>query len=205
MNPYGIAPHSSARACGLNVFLGMIAAMLLEIFEALADKAGKEAHRDTGARVFSRGEEVKSLFLLDAGEVKLTRPLLEDRELILQRTCGPAVLAEASLHREHYDCDAICLTACRIRSLPASRFLSLVEESAVLSSAWATYLAQSLEEARVRAEILTLKTARARLEAWIAWKGSEMLAQADRAALAAELGVSVGTLRQALKAVSRSE
>ncbi len=176
----------------------MIAAMLLEIFEALADKAGNEAHHAPGVQLFRRDEEVTSVFLLDAGEVKLARPLPEDRELILQHARGPVILAEASLYSECYDCDAICLTACQVRVLPAERFLSLIEESAVLSAAWGAHLARSLEETRIRAEILTLKTARERLEAWFAWRGAQEPPQEKRELLAAELGVSLRTLTRAL-------
>ena len=188
--------------CGLNVFLGMIVAMLLEIFEALADKAGKEAHFDPGDCLFTQGQEMTSVFLLDAGEVKLVRALSQskvpNREVILQRVQGPAILAEASLYAERYDCDAFCTSACRIRRLSAARFLSLVEESAVLSSAWAAHLAGSLQEARVRSEILTLKTARERLDAWLAWRGGELPEKEERQLLAAYLGVSLTTLRREL-------
>lgn len=190
------------RTCSLNVFLGMIATMLLEVFEALADKAGKEAHFAPGDHLFREGQEVTSVFLLDWGEVRLARALSQsrtpNREVVLQRVRGPAILAEASLYIEHYDCDAVCLSDCRIRKLSTARFLSLVEESAVLSSAWASHLAGSLQEARLRAEILTLKTARERLDAWLAWHGGELPKKEERQLLAAYLGVSITTLRREL-------
>lgn len=192
------AKEYQGRACGLNVFLGMIAIMLLEIFDALADKAGKEARHSPGHRLFSHGDEVSRVFLLDAGEVKLSQILSTDRELILQHARGPAILAEASLYAERQDCDAICLSDCRVRSLPLPRFLSLIEENAVLSSAWAAHLARNLMAARLRAEILTLKTAEDRLEAWLGWRNGELPAKADLKALAAELGVTRKTLSRAL-------
>lgn len=34
---------------------------------------------------------------------------------------------------------------------------------------WANHLAQELQRARLRSEILSLKTVAARLDAWIAW------------------------------------
>ena len=185
-------------ACGGNVFLGMIAAMLLEIFEALQNKARTEAQYGRGDRLFTCGEEVSSVFLLDEGEVKLARRLPKGRELTLQRAEGPAILAEASIYAESYDCDAVCLSACRLRSLPVARFLSLIEESAVLSSVWAAHLAQSLQDARVRREILSLKKTGDRLDAWLAWQGGELPPRAARKSLAAELGVTPETLSREL-------
>ncbi len=181
----------------------MIEGMLLEIFDALADKAGKEAHFGPGDRLFRRGEEVTKAFLLDAGDVKLARLLPDNRELILQSIRGPAVLAEASLYAERYDYDGLCLSECSVRSLPTARFLSLIEESAVLSSAWAAHLALSLEAARARSEILVLKTAEERLEAWLAWRNGKLSGKPNLKLLADDLGLTQKTLARAFARRSR--
>ncbi|WP_282609523.1 Crp/Fnr family transcriptional regulator [Pelagibius sp. Alg239-R121] len=176
----------------------MIVAMLHEIIGALQDKASNVEDIASGDRLFTRGQKVASVFLLDEGEVTLSRFLPQGRELVLHRARGPTILAEASIYTERYDCDAECLSACRVRNLPVARFLSLIEESAVLSSAWASHLALSLEKARVRREILIFRTVGERLDAWLDWRDGELPPMAAGNEVAMELGVSPETLHREL-------
>ena len=54
---------------------------------------------------------------------------------------------------------------------------------------WAGYLAHEVERAQLHAEILSLKTVKARLDAWITWNG-ELPEKGRWRSVAAEIGVS---------------
>ena len=152
---------------------------------------GEVLHRyHINALLFARGDQVKSLFFLEDGEVKLSRSLANGKELVLSRSKSPAILAEASIYSSKYHCDGQCLSACILRKVPVSRFLSKISENANLSSAWSRHLAQSLQATRYRSEILTMNKVEDRLDAWLEWQGCDFPPRGKWKEIAAEIGVS---------------
>ena len=82
------------------------------------------------------------------------------------------MLAEASLHSSHYHCDAIAKTDAQMWAVGRSELQSQLRRNPVLSEAWFEHLAREVQRARFLAEILSLKTVAARLDAWIGWHGA---------------------------------
>ncbi len=172
--------------------------MLTEFFEILRVKSDASTHYQLGALLFARGDDVKSFFILEDGEVKLSRSLANGKELVLHRTKGPSIVAEASIYSAIYHCDAVCLSRCIVRKLPVSRFLSLINENKRLSSIWPAHLAHSLQSARYRSEILTMKKVSERLDAWLDWHSGEFPPKGGWKEIAAEIGVSPEALYREL-------
>jgi len=168
----------------------MIIIMLAEIFDILRDKGDNLDHRDTGALLFARGDDVESFFMLEKGEVKLSRSLKNGKELVLHRARAPDIVAEASIYSLIYHCDAVCLMPCIVRRILISRFLTLIEGNIRLSSIWSAYLARSLQSARYRSEILTMKKVSDRLDAWLDWHSGNLPPRGEWKEIAAEIGVS---------------
>jgi CRP-like cAMP-binding protein len=76
--------------------------MLIEIFDTLRGTADPSTEYEIGASLFARGDEVKSVFLLEEGAVKLSRSLEDGKELVLHRARGPGIAAEASIYSATY-------------------------------------------------------------------------------------------------------
>jgi CRP-like cAMP-binding protein len=172
--------------------------MLSELFDILCGESEALNRCDIGSLLFARGDEVKSLFVLEDGEVKLSRSLKSGKELVLHRSKARSIVAEASIYSAIYHCDAICLSLCTVRKLSISQFLILIDENSKLSSAWSAHLARNLQSARYRSEILTMKKVSERLDAWHDWHSSDFPPKGKWKEIAAEIGVSPEALYREL-------
>ncbi len=172
--------------------------MLVEFFDILRSAGGASVYHDIGTLLFARGDDVVWCFVLEDGEVKLSRSLPNGNELVLHRAKAPGIVAEASVYSTTYHCDAVCLSQCIVRKLRVSQFLRLIEEDTKMSLNWSLHLAQSLQLARYRAEILTMNKVSERLDAWLDCHSGEFPPKGKWKEIAAEIGVSAEALYREL-------
>lgn len=152
---------------------------------------------NVGAHLFHRDEAVDQIFMIEDGEVRLSRHQENGNEVILQRAISGDLLAEASLFSDRYHCDAIAAAPSTIKALPKSGFVNALQTDANIASAWAQRLAQEVQRARLRSEIISLKTVSQRLDAWQAWHG-EIPPSGEWRTLAFEISVSPEALYREL-------
>jgi CRP-like cAMP-binding protein len=151
-----------------------------------------------GEALFRAGDPVLSLYLVEDGAVNLVRSLPHGAELTLQRAGAGAVLAEASLFALTYHCDALAGTRARVRSIPVSVALAALSRDPALVRAFAAHLASEVQGTRARAEILSLKTVAARLDAWLHLGDGRLPKKGKWREIAAEIGVSPEALYREL-------
>jgi len=142
-----------------------------------------------GDTVFRSGSTVKRVFLVKAGCTALTRPLPSGEQVMLQRASSGNIIAEASVYAHKYHCDCQALEATELAYPPLKSFIDKLRSDTQLAEAWAGYLARSVQQARMRAEIRSLKTVAERLDAWIGEYG-EMPPKGHWQEVADELSVS---------------
>ncbi|MEO1265760.1 MAG: Crp/Fnr family transcriptional regulator, partial [Pseudomonadota bacterium] len=145
----------------------MIAIMFDHFMQRAAAAGHRPARYRAGASLFRRGQSVSRIFFLAEGDVGLSRDGTGGEPLILHRHTGPAVVAEASLYAAAYHCDGVALTDCAVHAVPRRSVRRWLEGDAALAARWAAFLASQVQAARTRAELMTLKTVRARLDAWL--------------------------------------
>lgn len=143
-----------------------------------------------GALVFRRDDRVRWLHLVRTGRIHLVRPTPHGSELILQRAGPGALLAEASLFATNYHCDGRAEEASETLAIRASTVVERLEHDAAFARWWAGHLAREVQGARLRAELLALRTVAERLDAWLDLDGGGVPPRGARLRLAAELGVS---------------
>jgi CRP-like cAMP-binding protein len=143
--------------------------------------------------LFHQGDAVKSMFLIEDGEARLIRRHADGNVVVLQRAESGSILAEASLFSKSYHCDAIANTRLNVRLIARSQMRTLFENDVAFASAWACHLADEVRHARLRAEILSLKTVSERLSAWVADKGS-IPAKGNWKNIAQDIGTSAEAL-----------
>ena len=124
-----------------------------------------------GQYVFHQGDAVVSMFLIEAGEARLLRRQRNGGAIVLQRALPGSFLAEASLFTASYHCDATATTRVSARLISRLAMRKLFENDPAFAAAWASHLADEVRSARLRAEILALRTVAERLDAWIAAQG----------------------------------
>jgi CRP-like cAMP-binding protein len=139
--------------------------------------------------LFHQGDLVGSLFFIVSGEARLVRRHRNGSAAVLQRATAGRFLAEASLFTSHYHCDSIASSRVSARLIAKSAMHDLFQRDVAFAMAWAIYLADEVRHARLRAEILSLRTVTERLDAWVANQGS-FPAKGTWKAVAQEIGTS---------------
>ena len=175
----------------------MIIIMLEEILRALPNTSSL-IRCESDSTLFFRGDVVEFLFVLQTGQIALTRHMEDGNALVLCRAVGPCILADASVYSERYHCDAVALSECEIRRVSKSDFISLLASSPAMTYSWSAHLAQSLQTARQHSEIMRLKKVCDRVDAWTALNGGELPPKGQWKELAAQIGVSVEALYREL-------
>ena len=142
-----------------------------------------------GQYLFHRDDRVKSMFFVETGAAHLIRHHRDGSALVLQRAGHGSILAEASLFTSKYHCDAIATSpvVARLISRPAMQQLFFKDRD--FAKAWAAHLAGEVRNARLRAEILSIKTVSERVDAWLADK-EHLPEKGSWKALAQEIGTS---------------
>ncbi len=169
----------------------MIAIMLNTFITQLQTiPGGKELHLPARAFLFHQGDTVESLFLVLTGEVRLVRHQPDGSSITLQRAKPGGLLAEASLYSVRYHCHAVTQQASCVYSLPRQAMFVHLQTNHEFAYDWMNYLAQEVQQARFRSELLSLKTVAARLDAWLNWQGGRLPAKGEWKALAEQLSVS---------------
>jgi CRP-like cAMP-binding protein len=176
----------------------MIEIMPRGLPDLLSELGGREQRVAAGASLFRAGDPVLSLFLVTAGSMRLVRALPHGGQLTLQRAEAGAILAEASLFGDNYQCDAKSVEDSVLRGVPLWRVKAALEKTPELASALARNLAHQLQRSRAHAEILSLKTVAERLSAWQVLNGSALPPKGHWRQLASEIGVTPEALYREL-------
>lgn len=151
-----------------------------------------------GGLLFHRGDRVANLFLVLDGTVELARHHVDGETVVLQRAGRHEILAEASVFSEHYHCDASAAAPSIVLAVPMTAVRAQLAQSPEFSAAWAEYLAHQVQEARLRSEILSLKTVARRLDAWLLSHGRRVPEKGEWKTLAHQIGVSPEALYREL-------
>ena len=140
--------------------------------------------------LFRAGDPVKFLYVVVSGALRLTRMLPHGAELIVQRAEPGAIVAESSLFADRYCCNAIATETSLIRVVRIQAAQAALREDSRLLWEWAHHMAREVQQARARAEILSLKTVAHRIEGWRALNDGVLPPKGRWRLLANEIGVS---------------
>jgi len=168
----------------------MIAIMSRDFFSYLFSLPGISRKFSRGQLVFDRNDPVKSLFVVESGEVHLLRRQEDGAEFILQRATAGTVLAEASLTTPRYHCSAVAMNNAVMTAFSRSDVLKMIEEDSEVAMALAMHLGREVRNMRLKAEIASLRKVSERLDAWLAWNDGKLPDKGKKGLLAQELGVS---------------
>ena len=162
----------------------------MTVLDRLRELDSTERTFEAGACLFRVGDEVSVLHLVEDGEVHLVRHRENGGALVLQRALANSVLAEASVFSVRYHCDGVAARPTRTLAIARSAARRLLAEDPGFAGSWAVHLSRELHATRFRAEILSLKTVRERLDAWTAWNGEALPAKGTWKTVANEIGTT---------------
>jgi CRP/FNR family transcriptional regulator, dissimilatory nitrate respiration regulator len=155
-----------------------------------------------GETLFLREDRPVGLYLLESGEVRLTRSDAEGREMTLFRAQPGETFAEASLFSEMYHCDAVASVPSVVYLLPRSAVLGAFASEPDIAQAFMATLARQVMNLRTRLENRNLRTARERVLHHLGLQASGMdrvvRVNGNLKAMAAELGLTHESLYRTL-------
>lgn len=156
--------------------------------------------------MFCQEDPVESVFILEDGNIELTRHQRDGSLIVLHRATEQSILAEASVYSDIYHCDAISGSPSIVHEISKFVFLKKLRNDQKYSELWSTYLSREVQVARYRSEILSRKTVAERLDGWMAWNQNKLPSKGDWKNIAAQIGVSPEALyRELAKRRSRRE
>lgn len=176
----------------------MIIIMYTEFFDDLWMRAAADRQIGAGEFLFYRGDEVRNLYLVRSGQIKLARHQQDGRVFDLHLAAGPAVFAEASVYERRYHCDAVVVADCLLRSISIKKFRTLLRSESGLAETWESYLAHALQSARHRTEIMSMHKVADRLTAWLEANEGRLPPRGQWRQVAAQIGVSPEALYREL-------
>ena len=168
----------------------MIEIMSDDLIEQLSALARRQIALSKGNFLFYRDDPVSELFVVLDGSVELVRHQCSGTALVLQRAGRHDILAEASVFSERYHCDALASSASSVLAVPVEAVRTCLAQAPEFARSWTRHLTREVQAARLRAEILSLKTVTERLDAWLAARDSAMPARGRWKSVAEEIGIS---------------
>lgn len=176
----------------------MITIMSRSFFDHLLALPHHIRQYNSGALIFERDEPVVSYFAVRAGKAQLLRRQTDGTKVILQRAKAGSILAEASLNTDFYHCSANAISDLELVVIKRQKVQDMLASRPNAAQALMIHLAQEVQNARRRAEILSLKRVAERLDAWLVWHDQILPEKGEWHRLAAEIGVSPEALYRAL-------
>ena len=170
----------------------------MTVLERLRSLDSTERTFEAGTWLFHVGEEVTVLHLVEEGEAHLVRHREDGGALVLQRAVANTVLAEASVFSKCYHCDGVAVRPTWTLAIARNAVRRLLAEDPRFAESWTVYLSRELQATRLRAEILSLRTVRERLDAWIGWNGESLPTKGTWKTVAKEIGTSPEALYREL-------
>jgi CRP/FNR family transcriptional regulator, dissimilatory nitrate respiration regulator len=168
----------------------MIPIMPIELENHLRHLRARPHVFGPGQYLFHLGDPIRVIHFVRSGLAHLIRGQNDGAALVLQQAGAGSILAEASFCSDHYHCDAIAIREIHSLAYGVAEFRARLRSAPDFADAWARHLAHELQNARLHAEILSLRTVAGRLDAWLAWRGGALPAKGDWRTIANEIGVS---------------
>lgn len=159
----------------------------------------------TGETLFLRQDKPFGLYLLESGEIRLTRSDPEGREMTLFRAQPGETFAEASLFSEMYHCDAVASAPSVVHLLPRSAVLEVFASEPDTAQAFMATLARQVMTLRTRLENRNLRKARERVLHYLSLqtRGIDRVVRVkgNLKSMASELGLTHESLYRTLAAL----
>ena len=172
--------------------------MTITFFDHLLLLEHTQRHFPAGALVFERDDPVHQYYAVQSGEVHLLRRQPDGTGVILQRATQGSILAEASFSTDAYHCSAVAVEDSTLVTFNRETVRKLLVNDPAAAQAFATHLAREVQNARRRAEIISLRKVADRVDAWLVWNSEILPPKGSWHRMANEIAISPEALYREL-------
>lgn len=160
-----------------------------------------------GDRLFRQNDEALAIFAVEQGRLRLSRHTIDGHAVALHTARKGELFAEAALFSAAYHCDAVAITAARVRAYPKHQLLAAFRHDPALAERFMAVLARQIHALRARLEARDIRSARQRLLHHLALAtgadGRTVALDGTLMDLAAEIGLSHEVLYRTLGQLER--
>jgi len=165
-------------------------AIMSGLIEALSALPNQTVSIAAGATLFCSGDAVRFLYVVRSGCIHLSRFDAQGRAAVMQRAVAGMALAESSIFSEVYHCDAVAILDTELLRVVRGDLRRAMQDQPDTMEAVARHLAQEVQLTRVRVEVLSKKSVRERLDAWLTLGGGRIPEYGSMASVAHDIGVT---------------
>jgi CRP/FNR family transcriptional regulator, dissimilatory nitrate respiration regulator len=180
---------------------------LTEMLESLSGGSGVARGLDAGEMLFTTGDTVPSLFVVETGQLRLLRHTEHGVALTLHVARAGEAFAEASLFSRTYHCDGAADVSSLVRAYPKRALLRALREDSEAALTLTGHLARQVQALRGHIELLNIKSARDRVLGYLHnhLSASAKHVELERTwkATATEIGLTHEAVYRALAALER--
>ena len=152
--------------------------------------------------VFYQGDPAYHIFVVEKGQVKLTRYTIEGRSVIMQVANSDESFAEAALFSEVYHCNAITTVPSQVIFYPKQQILDTLRQYPEKAEEFIALLTFQVRALRTRLELRNILSARERILHYFLLRTTpdnpEVVIQDPLKDIAAELGLAHETFYREL-------
>lgn len=121
-----------------------------------------------GDYLFHQGDRSRAVFGVIDGAVRLTRTVIDGRQVVLHRAEAGSTFAEAALFSDIYHCDAVADCPSTVAVFPIAILRARLGQSPELAMRLAARLARQVQSLRSQVELRNIRTAEERVLAALA-------------------------------------
>jgi CRP-like cAMP-binding protein len=152
--------------------------------------------------IFYQGDPAYHIFVVEKGQVKLTRYTIEGRSVVIQTAKAGESFAEAALFSEVYHCNAIATVPSQVIFYPKHQILNTLRQYPEKTEEFIALLAFQVRALRTRLELRNILSARERILHYFLLRATpdnpEVVIQDLLKDIAAELGLAHETFYREL-------
>lgn len=167
--------------------------MIIIMSDLIATLRSLPAERVTAAAgqlLFAGDDPVRFVWVVERGCVHLRRYDERGGPAVMQRATAGMLLAESSLFSDVHHCEAVVVSDAELLRLERRHVVPALNAEPAQLWDLARHLAREVQRTRARVEVLSRKTVRERLDAWLALGDGAMPAHGRLASVAADIGVT---------------
>ena len=113
--------------------------------------------------IFNQGEKASHIYAVEKGQVKLERPTIEGRSIIMYTAYSGDSFAEAALFSEAYHCNAIAACASVVHFYPKQEILDILLSNPQKFLEFTALLSSQVRSLRSKLELRNILSARDRI------------------------------------------
>lgn len=161
-----------------------------------------------GTALFRQGDRAMAIFRVERGRLRLIRHLEDGSTVTLHVARQGDGIAEAALFASSYHCDAVAELDSEVQVVSKADLLAALKRDPEAALDFARHLSRQVRDLRTRLELRNIRSASARLEAWLRLtaSGDPPVVTLERpwTEIAPELGLTREAVYRALAALQKS-